>query len=53
MRKTCEECVSEVTDVDKHISRSAEKNFSSLNKSTRHRECHTTVNDKKITYVKM
>ncbi len=52
-RKTCEECVSEVTDVDKHISRSAEKEFSNLNKSTRRRECHTTVNDKKITYVKI
>jgi hypothetical protein len=52
-RKTCEECISEVTDVDKHISRSAEKKFSSLNKSTRRRECHMTVNDTKITYVQI
>jgi hypothetical protein len=52
-RKTCAECVSEVTDVDKHISRSAEKNFINLNKSTHRRERHKTVNNNKITYKKI
>ncbi len=52
MRKTCDECISDVTDVNEHISRSAERNFGKMKKKTHHRESHTTVKDNKITYVK-